>query len=107
MRCGYAFLVGFGNGNEKFLDILCSKNSNEDTSIYMTVSASFFHFIFVQFLSLIFSVISKPLHLCGVLFFDIIGVTLFLYAIFTIVSTSFAILNLADWFDTIKNSNNE
>lgn len=101
---GYAFLVGFGN--ERFLNILCLKNNNEDYSVYMKVSASFFHVIFIQFLSLFFAVLSKALHLNNFILFDFIGIFLFLYAILTIVSTSFAVLNLADWFDTMKNSNN-
>lgn len=100
---GYAMLVGFGD--EKFLNALRCKDEDEKFSPYMKVNASFLHFIFIQFLCIIFSSIAKMLHLEDMLFFYFIGTTIFFYALFTIISTSLSILNLADWFDFLPRIN--
>lgn len=100
---GYAMLVGFGD--EKFLNALRCKDKEEKFSPYMKVNASFLHFIFIQFLCIVFSSIAKMLHSEDVIYFYFIGTTIFFYALFTIVSTSFSVLNLADWFDYLPGIN--
>lgn len=96
---GYAILVGFGD--EKFLSIMRGKEKKEDFSLYMRVNTSFFHFIFVEFISLFYAIIYKALILENIyLYYS--GIFLFFYALFTIVSTAFSVLNLADWFDTMQ-----
>lgn len=100
---GYAILIGFGDAN--FFNIICGKLENEKASLYMRVNASFFHFIFIQFLSLIFAILIRATG-CDLFIFNLIGITLFMYALLTIVSTCFAVLNLASWFDmTIQRKN--
>lgn len=102
---GYAILISFGDA--KFLSIMREKDTNEKYSLYMQVNATFLHFIFVQFLSVLYAVLIKGLHLTGVLFFNFLGLVIFLYALFTIVSTAFAVLNLASWFDEMGSVNDE
>ena len=96
---GYAILVGFGD--EKFLSIMRGKEKKEDFSLYMRVNTSFFHFIFVEFISLFYAIIYKALILENIYLYYL-GIFLFFYALFTIVSTAFSVLNLADWFDTMQ-----
>ena len=100
---GYAILIGFGDAN--FFNIICGKLENEKASLYMRVNASFFHFIFIQFISLIFAIFIRATGF-NLFILNLIGITLFMYALLTIVSTCFAVLNLASWFDmTIQQKN--
>lgn len=102
---GYAMLVGFGD--EKFLNALRSKGEAEKASPYMKVNASFLHFIFIQFLCILFSTIAEAVNLKNNICIYFIGTTLFFYSLFTIISTAFAVLNLADWFDCLYMIDNE
>lgn len=101
---GYAILAGFGN--EKFLSVMRGKETKKDISPYMVVNASFFHFIFIEFISLIYAIFFKIFN-CNNLYLYYLGIFLFFYALFTIVSTAFSVLNLADWFDTMQPPDNE
>ena len=67
----------------------------------MRLNTSFFHFIFVEFISLFYAIIYKALILENIYLYYL-GIFLFFYALFTIVSTAFSVLNLADWFDTMQ-----
>ena len=99
---GYAILVGFGDTN--FFNIICGKKENEKASLYMRVNSSFLHFIIVQFLSLFYTIIMRALK-PEFFILNTIGIILFLYALLTIVSTSFSVLHLANWFDmSIENN---
>lgn len=102
---GYAFLIGFGD--EKFINIMRGKNNKDSISVYMHVNASFFHFILIQFLTLFWTVITKALNLTKIFPFDFVGIFLFVYSLLTIVSTAFCVLNLADWFDLMKDPDDE
>lgn len=99
---GYAILVGFGG--EKFLKILMEKDSDDEISTYMSVNASFLHFIFVQFISIIYASIAKALHINSIIMIYFLGVLIFFYSLFTIIATAFAILNLSDLSEKINNS---
>lgn len=101
---GYAILVGFGD--EKFLSIMRGKATKEDISIYMKVNTSFFHFIFIEFLSLFYAIIFKMFKPENI-FLYYLGIFLFFYALFTIVSTAFTVLNLAKWYDHMTPPDNE
>ena len=88
-------------------NIICRKLENEKASLYMRVNASFFHFIFIQFISLIFAIFIRATGF-NLFILNLIGITLFIYALLTIVSTCFAVLNLASWFDmTIQQKKNK
>lgn len=96
---GFAILVGFGN--EEFRKNICSRSPKKPYSIYMRVNASFFHFIFVQFLCLFYTIIIGALKLDNVWIFYIFGIFLFIYSLFTIIAIAFAVLRLARWFDML------
>lgn len=96
---GYAILVGFGDAT--FRSILCKKMEGENESLYMRVNASLLHFILVQSLALLYAVLTKALHLCDVFLFSFVGTTFYIYALEVIISTCFAVLNLANWLDKL------
>lgn len=97
--CGYILFIGFGD--ELFMKIMRSKDSKEETSVYMQAAASFCHLIVVQFLCLFYSIIIKASTTSRFFFIDFIGIFLFLYSIFTVLAAAFHVLNLANWFDLL------
>lgn len=96
---GFAILVGFGN--EEFRKNICAKNKDKTYSIYMRVNASFFHFIFVQFCCLFYTVVIKAVKLENVSIFYVFGIFLFIYSLLTIIAIAFNVLHLARWFDML------
>lgn len=96
---GYAILVGFGD--EDFRKCIRGKRKGERASLYMRVNAAFLHFIFVQFLCLLYAVVTESLFINKIFIFYFLGVFFFIYALMTIIATSLAVLNLANWFDMI------
>lgn len=96
---GFAILVGFGN--DEFRRIICYKEDNEQNSLYVKVNASFFHFIFVQFLCLFYTIIVKATGCGNFWILYCLGTFLFVYSLFTIVMIAFAVLKLASWFDML------
>lgn len=101
---GYAILVGFGG--EKFLKILMEKDSDDEISTYMSANASFLHFIFVQFICIVYTSIAKALQINSIIMIYFFGVLIFFYSLFTIIATAFAILNLSDLSEKIINITN-
>ena len=55
------FAIFLGLGDEKFRAILAEKDDSEDYSAYSLVSATFVHFILVQCLGIILSLLAKSL----------------------------------------------
>jgi hypothetical protein len=94
---GYAILVGFGD--ENFRRRIRGKKDGEKSSLYMRVNAAFFHFIFVQFLCILYTIVTDSLFIGNIFVFRFFGVFFFVYALMTVVATSLAVLNLANWFD--------
>lgn len=94
---GYAMLVGFGD--ENFLQAIRGADEDGTASPYMEVNAAFVHFILVQALALIFAVVAKSLGVYDYLFVYYFGCVLLVYALLTILATTFAVLNMANWFD--------
>lgn len=102
---GYAMLVGFGD--KEFLAAMRGRNKDGTPSVYMEVNGAFVHFIIVQALALMFATISTALELSHFIIVAFIGITLLFYALGTVVSTTLAVLNFADWFDEAKNMEDE
>lgn len=96
---GFAILIGFGN--EKFREKMCYKKKDKNFSIYIKVNAAFFHFIFVQFSCLFYTILVTSLNIHNIFPFNFFGIFIFIYAIFTILAIAFAILRLARWFDML------
>lgn len=101
---GFAILVGFGN--EDFRKRICGKNTKSEISLYMKVNAAFFHFIFVQFICLFYTIFVNSMDLADFWPCYFVGIFLFFYALFTIIAIAFAVLRLARWFDMIYPPNN-
>lgn len=96
---GYAILISFGDA--EFKRRIREKRKDSNVSLYMRVNASFLHFIFVQFLCLVYTIITESLGIAWDFPFNFFGILIFLYAMLTVVATSFAVLRLAAWFDSL------
>ena len=75
------------------------KKTEKSKSIYMRLNATFVHFIFIQFISLFITVVFKCFHIVNFCIAYFIGSMIFFYAILTIITTAFGVLNLAKCFD--------
>jgi len=82
---GYSITLTFIIGNEEKFNIDVKK----------AISAAFAHFVFVQALSLFFSIVSKYIGLDGIAF-TFIGTLLFTYAIMCIFATTIAIYHIGN-----------
>jgi len=114
---GYAILLAFSN--EKFLSIISGKAS---VSPLMNISSAFVHFIVIQFLSILFSLVYKsspaenfPLeykifivewvpYFLGVYHIlvyvvSFLGLILFIYSLTTAVAATMSIFRLSIWYD--------
>ncbi|NJB68769.1 hypothetical protein GGQ74_002442 [Desulfobaculum xiamenense] len=98
---GYAMLVGFGD--KDFLAAMRGRNEDGTPSVYMEVNGAFVHFIVVQATALIFATVSTALGLSHFIIIAFWGIFLLFYALGTVISTTLAVLNFADWFDEAKN----
>ena len=73
----------------------------------MVINASFLHFIFIQFLCLLFSSIAEMTHTENTKFVYFLGSALFFYAIFSVITTALTVLNVASWFDEMHRITDE
>jgi prepilin signal peptidase PulO-like enzyme (type II secretory pathway) len=114
---GFAMFLGFGD--EKFRAILAEKSQAEATSAYLNLSASFVHFIFIQFLALIAAILAKSLDFYITLpdcistpiwwlgkFFHGIGYLLFLYSITSMLAATMAVFRTCSWYEILQNKRN-
>ena len=112
---GFAMFLGFGD--EKFRALLAEKNDTEAASAYLNLSASFVHFIFIQFLALIAAILAKsldfhiPLPDCISIsiwwlgkFFHGIGYLLFLYSITSMLAATMAVFRTCFWYEVMQNN---
>jgi hypothetical protein len=98
---GYAILLAFGD--EKFREVL-SGSTKDEPSPFISVNASFLHFIIAQISSLFFAFIALAYgQKTGLIAW--FGFTLFLYALSTAVAAGMAILRVANWFDIFNSEN--
>lgn len=116
---GFAMFLGFGD--EKFRAILAEKDDDEITSAYLSLCSSFVHFIFIQFLALIFAIIARSLDFymppptgigraviwSGHVFHGI-GYLLFLYSITSMLAATMAVFRTCSWYEKAqKDKGNE
>jgi hypothetical protein len=95
----FAVILSFGQGA---LDRL--KDKNEAQSRYLSVIASFVHFILIQAASLIVAMIGKTWTNS---FIGFLGTTLCAYAILLAVAASFRLFRLARVYNQVKESGND
>lgn len=93
----YTIMLAFGG--ERFMTTIAGSVDNEP-SPFMVVNAAFVHFIVVNFIALLFSVI---VHVWSVKWFlvNVIGVFLFVYALSLSLAATFAVFTLARAFDDV------
>lgn len=109
---GYA--ISLTLGNDKFQSLLSEKDKNEKHSPYIVISASFLHFIIMQFIAILVSFMFKSFGTVftnasssGILqLVSYFGFCVFIYSIMTGIAASLAIFNYSKMFD-IYNSQNE
>lgn len=116
---GFAIFLGFGD--EKFKEVIAGKSDKSKTapSPYLSVSATFLHFVMVQIVALLWSLTAGALHFelpwpnvasvtqkIGIVG-DAIGYWLFLYGITLAAAAGIAIFRVAGWYDGYQTKNRE
>jgi len=112
---GLAMLVGFGN--EKFLKFISTREEDGLFTPYVSVSATFVHFMLLQVVALLLAIVFRSLNfefpwprelLPFVKIFTAIAggfsYLLFLYSVTSMVAAIFAIFRVTTWFEEFQNS---
>lgn len=116
---GFAIFIGFGD--ERFRQLLADPETdaegNEVPTIYVSLCASFVHFIIVQLVALVYAVIAKSWWFyfpwpCFIedalpairLTFWAIGYGLFLYALTSVLAATMHVLRIANMYQTYQRS---
>jgi len=111
---GYAMWIAIGDDN--FRKLISGESQKGETSPYMEVNAAFVHFILLQMLSIILSLIAKAYYFIwsdklSILqdYNTIIGVItflgyffsyfIFIYALLSAVAATLALLSVSSWYD--------
>jgi hypothetical protein len=119
---GYAILIAFGD--EQFRALLTGASKAGRTSPFVTISATFTHFILTQVTSLLFAIITReicapdsansrshPNGECAVQFVGdeylsrlvaFVGLAPFFYSLALAISATFAIFQISFWYDMSK-----
>lgn len=99
-----AYAVVLVLGNADFWKFIAGYKKD---NLFMSINSSFVHFIFVQVVAILFSLLSKGLDFNNWLI-SFIGIVLLVYAILTAFAASMAILNLSKHYQDFltKDQNN-
>lgn len=93
---GYAILLAVGS--DEFREFISGTRKKGTPSAFMTINATFVHFILLQVVSLLLAIIGSGLKVkTGV--YPFIGFFIFCYALMTSIAAAFALLRLAKIFD--------
>jgi hypothetical protein len=101
---GYAIWLALGDS--EFRSILAMQDPDHPSwpTPFMEVNATFFHFLLLQVVSLVFALFLKayldekqPMSWCE-LFFSWIGFTVFVYALLCVLAATLAVLRSAHWY---------
>lgn len=92
---GYAIIVGFGD--KEFISMLCGGDDSDEISPFQKMSSAFMHFIFIQFICLLYAFICSAVKLVGC-YVNALGLTLFVYSLYCMLGAALAVLNLSDWY---------
>lgn len=96
---GYAVIITFGS--KEFWEIVCKKEKGEENSLFIQISATFAHFIIVQIIALLTTIISKYTASTGSII-STVGTTLFFYSILLAFAATLSILNISNCFDKLN-----
>ena len=116
---GYAILLTFGN--EEFLKLIRGRREENETSPYMMLSSTFFHFLFIQIIAIFAAILFKSfyhpipclvIHCFGKIGIDIIkinnvlkllfwfiGFTIFIYSLSLAIAAINYVLKTSELFD--------
>ena len=98
---GYAVLISFGD--TKFRQYLAKKKPNGgNNSLFMLLNGVFVHFIIAQLLAIIIAVLLSTLNIDNIII-NIIGCTVFYYAISFCVAVAFEIKTVGKWYQSFIN----
>ncbi|MDX4947173.1 hypothetical protein [Providencia manganoxydans] len=101
---GFAILLAVGDDGFKKL---IAGSENSESSPYMDACTAFVHFIFLQIIAILLSLIAKNYYsvipACIpkeiLILLSAIGYFFFIYSIFCAMAAVFAVFRVADWFD--------
>jgi len=102
-----------GFGDEKFRAILAESDDDNKATPYISLCASFVHFILVQFMALLSAMIAKSfdfyLYLPDYIYLiikigDGIGYLLFIYAITSMIAATMAVFRTCTWYELHQKS---
>jgi hypothetical protein len=99
---GYAVLLAFGD--KKFLDAIRGESLGENTSPYMSVSASLAYFVLVQILALVVAVSYDCFGVCHAAW-NFFGCWMFIYSLLLGVAATLRIYFLSRMFDMMPRGN--
>lgn len=105
---GFAMFLGFGD--EKFRAVLAEPDDEDSDGVtpYISLCASFVHFIIVQFLALLSAIVARsldfhldlPIYLFAVVKAgDCIGYLFFLYSITSMIAATMAVFRTCSWYE--------
>lgn len=109
---GFAVFLGFGD--EKFRALLAGADEDEPDkpSLYVSLCATFVHFIIIQILALLYAILSKswwffyewpaPIRAlipCLNMLGGAIGYSLFLYSVTSILAATMHMFRIATWYE--------
>jgi hypothetical protein len=115
---GFAIFIGFGD--ERFRELLANPDTDEDgkedqSTIYVSLCATFVHFILIQLLALIYAILAKsmwfyfewPSSIAEILpyltlFTWAIGYGLFLYALTSMMAATMHVLRIAQMYEQYR-----
>lgn len=101
---GFAILLAFGD--EKFKKAISGPDDDGTPSPFMITNVTFLHFIIVQIISLLFSVVAKVYNTENPMI-AFIGFNTFIYSLTLTMAAAFAILNYSNWFDLYAQNSND
>lgn len=112
---GLAMLISFGD--EEFKRIIAQKSENSKVSAYVSLVASFVHFILLQLLALLYAVVRNALNFeyswpsaltaaikVATACFSGLGYLIFLYSLTSMIAAVFAIFRVTGWYELFKNN---
>ncbi|OHX34417.1 hypothetical protein ACQE3E_10465 [Methylomonas sp. MED-D] len=103
---GFAMFLGFGD--EKFRAVLAEKDEDGNVTPYMSLCASFVHFIIVQFIALLSAIVAKsfdfhadlpPYFFWIICFGNGVGYLTFLYSITAMLAATMAVFRTCSWYE--------
>jgi flagellar biosynthesis protein FliQ len=98
-----AYAIIFTLGNSDFLKFL-AKNDNNGQNLYLSINATFVHFVFVQVVALIYALFFGETNIANKIIIVFFGRLLLIYAILTALASTLALLKMSQWYQNYINN---